>query len=66
MSHRDLLLLLAPIILIELALKVAALRDLARPERRVAGGNKLIWVLIVVLVSTIGPLAYFFAGRVQE
>lgn len=54
--------LLLPIVLLELALMVAALIDLTRRER-VRGGNKLIWVLIIVLVNLFGPLAYFVLGR---
>jgi Phospholipase_D-nuclease N-terminal len=55
--------LLAPVVLIQLGLMIAALIDLERPDRRVRGGGKLVWVLIVVLVNIIGPLVYFMAGR---
>jgi hypothetical protein len=55
--------LLAPIIVIQFGLMVAALIDLERSERRVRGGNKLVWALVIVLVNVIGPIAYFIAGR---
>ena len=55
--------LLAPIIVIQLGLIVAALYDLERDERRVRGGNKLVWVLIIVFLNIIGPIVYFVAGR---
>ena len=55
--------LLAPIIVIQLGLIVAALYDLEREERRVRGGNKLVWVLIIVFLNIIGPIVYFVAGR---
>jgi hypothetical protein len=57
------LLLLTPIVVIDLLLIVYALYDLSRPDRRVKGGSKLIWALVILLVSTIGPLVYLFAGR---
>ena len=55
--------LLVPIIVIQLGLIVAALYDLEREERRVRGGNKLVWVLIIVFLNIIGPIIYFVAGR---
>ena len=55
--------LLAPIILIQLGLMVAALIDLERGERRVRGGNKLVWALVIVFVNIVGPIIYFTAGR---
>lgn len=61
-----LVLLLLPIAVIELGLVIWSLYDLTRPERRVKGGNKLVWGLIVVLIGTVGPLVYLLAGREQE
>ncbi|MGQ9682990.1 MAG: DUF5652 family protein [Anaerolineae bacterium] len=58
----NLVLLLLPLIVLQLALMVAALWDLAHRER-VRGGNKLVWVLVVLLINTIGPLVYFLFGR---
>jgi hypothetical protein len=55
-------LLLLPLILLQLGLMIAALVDLFRRER-VAGGNKWVWGLVIVFVSTFGPLAYFVFGR---
>ncbi|MEI6046578.1 MAG: PLD nuclease N-terminal domain-containing protein [Chloroflexota bacterium] len=54
---------LVPLILIELGLVIFALVDLFKAERRVKGGNKLIWALVILFVSTIGPLVYLIAGR---
>jgi hypothetical protein len=62
----SLLLILLPLVLIELGLVVFSLVDLFRPERRVVGNNKLVWVLIIVLIGTIGPIAYLLAGRKQS
>jgi hypothetical protein len=59
----QILLLLLPIIAIQLALIVLAVRDLLRPERQVRGDSKLLWGLIIVFVNIIGPLLYFAVGR---
>ena len=59
----QILLLLSPLILIQLGLMVVALIDLERSERRVRGGNKLVWALVIVFVNIIGPIVYFVAGR---
>ena len=55
--------LVAPIIVIQLGLMIAALLDLEKDERRVRGGNKLVWVLVIVFINVIGPIVYFLAGR---
>ncbi|HEU4671394.1 MAG TPA: PLD nuclease N-terminal domain-containing protein [Candidatus Limnocylindrales bacterium] len=55
--------LLAPIIILQLGLMVAALIDLDRSDRRVRGGSKIVWALIVVFVNVIGPIVYFLVGR---
>jgi hypothetical protein len=60
------LLILLPLVLIELGLVVFSLLDLFKPERRVAGDNKLIWALVIVVVGTIGPIVYLLAGRKQN
>jgi hypothetical protein len=55
--------LVAPIVVIQLGLMIAALIDLERDERRVRGGSKLVWALVIVFVSVVGPILYFVAGR---
>jgi hypothetical protein len=55
--------LLLPLVVIQLGLMVAALYDLEKGERRVRGGSKLPWVLIIVFLNVIGPIVYFMAGR---
>ena len=55
--------LLLPLVVLQLGLIVAALYDLEKDERRVRGGSKLVWVLIIVFVNVIGPMIYFTAGR---
>jgi len=62
----NLLLLVLPLVVIELGLVIFALVDLAKPDRRVVGGSKTVWALVIVLVGTIGPIAYLLAGRRQD
>lgn len=54
---------LVPLALAELALVIFCLIDLFRRDRRVRGGNKLVWTLVVLLIGTLGPLVYLFWGR---
>jgi Phospholipase_D-nuclease N-terminal len=58
--------LLIPIIVIQLGLMIAALVDLERDERRVRGGSKLVWALVIVFVNILGPILYFIAGREES
>jgi hypothetical protein len=58
--------ILVPLVFIQLILILVALRDLLRPERRVKGGNKWLWALIIVLGEVLGPLLYFALGRENE
>ena len=61
-----LLALILPLIVLQVVLLVAALIDLTKPDRRVRGDNKLIWVLIIIFVSLFGPLLYFLVGREES
>lgn len=53
--------LFAPIIVIQLILMGTALVDLIRSEE--TNGPKLLWVLLIIFVSMIGPILYFVIGR---
>ncbi|HEX7949385.1 MAG TPA: PLDc N-terminal domain-containing protein [Candidatus Limnocylindrales bacterium] len=55
-----------PLVAIQLALIVLALRDLMRPERRVRGNSKLLWGIVIVVGELLGPLLYFAVGRETE
>ncbi len=55
--------LLVPIVVIQVGLLIAALVDLSREARRVRGGNKIVWAVVIVFVNLIGPIVYFVAGR---
>ncbi len=66
MDTTTLILALAPVILIDLALLIFALVDLIRRDRRtVRGENKIIWALVILFLSTFGPILYLVFGRVE-
>ncbi len=62
-SLQELLPLLIPILIIELGFRIFAIIDIVKEDRRVKiQNNKIIWVLIVALV-TFGWAIYFLFGR---
>ncbi len=56
--------LLFTVILIQLVLIGAALLDLSK--RAATKGPKWLWIVIILFVNTIGPIAYFVIGREDE
>lgn len=63
MNVSGVLALILPLIVLQLALLLVAIYDLTRPDRRVRGGSKVVWAIIIVALQLIGPLAYFLFGR---
>jgi hypothetical protein len=64
LSSSTTVLLIAVALALELALLVIALVDvLRRPDEAVTGGRRWVWILVIVLVQTLGPIVYFAAGR---
>jgi hypothetical protein len=59
---RQMLPFLIPIFLLEIGLLVWALIDVLKREH-VTGGNKVVWILVIIFVSILGPLIYFIFGR---
>ena len=57
--------LLVPLVLVELGLLGFALYDLVK-RKRVRGGNKWLWGIIIVVVEIFGPILYFVLGREEE
>lgn len=59
----DMLLMLAPLFVVQLILLIVALLDL----RRVADtrGPKWLWLIIILFVNIVGPIVYFIVGRKQ-
>lgn len=62
---KEMLPFLIPVILIEIALLVIALLDLVKRDY-VRGGNKIVWALLIIFVSIIGPAVYLIAGRQEK
>jgi lipopolysaccharide export LptBFGC system permease protein LptF len=65
MSTTTLILLALPLALIEFGLLAFALVDLIK-RKKVKGGNKWVWGIIIVLINFIGPILYFVLGREEE
>ncbi|QMS84852.1 PLD nuclease N-terminal domain-containing protein [Candidatus Xianfuyuplasma coldseepsis] len=60
---QELLPLLIPIVLIDIGFRIFAIIDIVKQERQVKGNNKIVWILIVGLVSYFGWIIYFLIGR---
>ena len=54
--------LIIPLIIIQLILQVASLISLVRSEG-VQRGNKIIWAIIILVFSMMGPVLYWTLGR---
>lgn len=52
---------IAPILVLQAILMIAALIDLVRIES--AKGPKWCWVLVILFINIIGPIIYFLYGR---
>ncbi len=58
--------LLIPVAAIQIGLLLLAAFDLLREERRVRGGSKAMWAVIIVFVNLLGPILYFLIGREER
>ncbi len=58
---RELIPFLIPIAILQLGLVIFALMDVARREK--TRGPKWMWVLVILFVNLIGPVAYLIFGR---
>lgn len=56
--------LVMPLIIIQVLLAVVALIDLVRINE--TKGPKWLWAILIVVVSMLGPIAYFIIGRKQQ
>ena len=61
----QILILTAPIIIIELGLMIYAVIDLAK-KWRTKNLSPLAWLLIIILFNLIGPILYLLIGRSEE
>ncbi|MCK5761995.1 MAG: PLDc N-terminal domain-containing protein [Candidatus Izimaplasma sp.] len=55
-------LLIIPIILIDLIFRIYAIVDIINEERKVKGGNKVIWIIVIAIVNY-GWVIYFVFGK---
>ncbi len=51
------------LIVLDLLVAMRFLQDLYQPERRVIGGDKSVWAVIIVFGSFLGWTAYLLVGR---
>ncbi len=59
-----LLLLLAPIVILEFVMKGIALFNLRKQEH--TRGPKLLWAILILLTTAIGWICYFAVGQTDE
>jgi hypothetical protein len=58
-------LLFLPLAIVQVGLMVLALVDWAR-RSRTRYLNRWVWLVIIIIFSTLGPVAYFLLGREEE
>lgn len=58
----EILPLLVPVLLIDITLAVTAVRHVLR-HPRYRFGNKIMWLVIVVVLLLFGPIIYFVFGK---
>lgn len=56
---------LIPIMIIQIVLMITALVHVLK-HKNYRFGNRIMWILIVVLINIIGPILYFTIGRGEE
>ena len=61
METSNLLMILAPFIIIQLILLITALVDLVKRPKTL--GPKWLWAIIIIFINIIGPILYFIIGR---
>ncbi|GGC80309.1 PLDc N-terminal domain-containing protein [Enterococcus wangshanyuanii] len=61
----DYLPILIPLIVLQLGLMIAALVHIFR-HKSYRMGNRILWGIISIFISIIGPVLYFTLGRSEE
>ncbi|RWR09648.1 PLDc N-terminal domain-containing protein [Siminovitchia fortis] len=56
--------LIAPIVILDLILKITALVSCIKEEN--TNGPKWMWILLILLINLIGPVLYFVIGRQKQ
>jgi len=58
--------LILPLLIIQgILLLIAGIDLIKRDKSTVRGGNKVIWVIVILLASMIGPIIYLTVGRTE-
>ncbi len=57
----QIVLLITPLIVLQLALQIYALYDIWKNQG--AKGNTVVWIVVVVAFQLLGSIAYFMVGR---
>jgi hypothetical protein len=52
-----------PLVAVSLGLTLWAIVDLFSASRVVVGGNKLLWLVVILISTPLGALLYFLLGR---
>ena len=65
MSTQQIVTLLVPLILIDVGLAVVAILDWAR-RSRFKLLPRMAWLVVIILVNTVGPIAYLVLGRAED
>jgi len=61
----EMLPILIPLVVIDLALKVTAVIHIVK-HKNYRAGNMVVWIIVAVAVNLIGPILYFVIGRGEE
>ena len=62
MDIKQYLSIIIPLAIIQLGLMIAALIHIFT-HKHYRFGNRILWVVIAVVINTIGPILYFVVGR---
>ena len=65
MDIREMIMIIAPLVVVNLIFVVIALVDLGK-RQKVLWDNKIVWVLLIVFVQYLGWISYFLFGRKDE
>ncbi|HYF79784.1 MAG TPA: PLD nuclease N-terminal domain-containing protein [Symbiobacteriaceae bacterium] len=63
MTLQEALPIIAPLLVIQAILIIVALIDLVRRDPEQVKGSKWIWAPVILIISILGPIIYFVAGR---
>lgn len=62
---REYLPILIPIVVLEIGLMIYALTNILK-HNKFKFGNKVMWIVVVVLIQIIGPIFYLMIGKDNE